>query len=385
MEPCRHCGTETKLVLNLGNQPIANALQASASEPEQTYPLHFMNCHSCGLYQATTLQPDKIFGAQYPYMTSVAKTYVNQCNEWAQKLLTKLTPKRVLEIGCNDGHLLQNFKNFDHLGIDPSSSVTYLAKQNGINIETEYWSLETATKYATEKKFDLIIANNVLAHTPNLNDFVEGVYFALDPEGVFVFEVPYVKTLLDATQFDTIYHEHYSYFSKSTLIKIFSAHKLKIFHFEDIPTHGGSLRVYAGHLENTSAPTIAHVEDEKISHENFSKTAQMMKFQWLHGLAELKMKGKQIVAFGAAAKGTVFCNYIGIDSDFIDYCVDESPLKQHKFTPGTRIPIKPLETINETKPDIIVILPWNFRKEIEEKLSFAKSWNAKFISRAENG
>jgi SAM-dependent methyltransferase len=361
-ENCRHCGQESELILDLGFQPIANNLK-TATITETLYPLRFYGCNNCGLYQTTTLSPDLIFGAQYPYMTSVSKSYVDQCNEWAKRILESTTPKSVLEIGCNDGHLLQNFKHLKHFGVDPSESVTKLARDKGLNVQTAYFSLDFANQLS---KFDLIMANNVMAHTPNLNDFVEGVRTCLDLDGLFVFEVPNAKHLIDQVQFDTIYHEHYSHFSKDTLYNLFKAFDMKVIKYEDIGTHGGSIRGYVTH--STAPPPEIAKPNEKIDHRNFKTNAQKIKYEWLYFLAGQKQRGKQIAAFGSAAKGTVFLNYVGVDSDFINYCVDDSPLKQGKFIPGTEIQVVPVDQLIKDQPDTVIILPWNFRKEIEAKL-----------------
>lgn len=356
---CRSCDSKLRQVLDLGNQPIANSLLTSLSEPEMTYPLIFSCCTSCGLYQTEhNLDSSTIFKADYPYFSSIGKSYVVQCEALAKKLIKECNPKSVLEIGCNDGYMLENFRHLEHLGIDPCDSVASIGRSKGLHIETGFFG---SRKFGV---YDLIIANNVLAHVPELNGFIEGIRNNLSNQGVAIVEVPNTKTTFDQGAFDQIYHEHYSYFTRASLAYMFHMHGMAVVRMEDIQSHGGSLRAIFRLM-----PSSYVEQKEFIEEKAFLQKTKTIKFEYQQILNKLKDNGNNIIAYGAAAKGNVFLNYLGIKSDIIDYCVDETPAKQGKYLPGSRIPIlSPFSLEINEKPDYCLILPWNFREEISEKI-----------------
>lgn len=300
----------------------------------------------------------------------------------------------VYELACNDGYLLQYFKPYQIpvCGVEPAENVAQEAKRKGIEVEVQFWAEDTAREIVQNRgKADLIIGNNVLAHVPDINSFVEGIRVALKDEGTVTLEFPHLLKLIKYNQFDTVYHEHFSYFSLGTVIKIFQDHALKIYDVEELPTHGGSLRVYAALETNRkyeTADTIRRILKEEqemgllevANYENFSKKVLKIKIDSLRLLCELKEKGAKIAAFGAAAKGNTFLNYCGIGREFIDFAADSSVAKQGLYLPGTRIPITSLDKIREIKPNYIVFLAWNLKEELAQTLEYTREWNCKFIT-----
>ena len=299
----------------------------------------------------------------------------------------------VVEIASNDGYLLQYFKQYGIpvLGIEPASGTAEVAIKNGISTDITFFDTSYANEMSNSgKSADLIIGNNVLAHNPNLNDFVKGLRMALKPEGVITMEFPHLLKIIEGNQFDTIYHEHFSYFSFYTVQKLFGSHQIDLFDVEEIPTHGGSLRIYGKHSSDKSKKISDRVkyllEKEKKfnlldlnTYYNFSKKVQLTKRKLLQFLIEGKNSKKIVIGYGAPAKGNTLLNYCGIRTDFIEYTVDRNPLKQNKYLPGTHIPIKSPDEIKKDKPDYLLILPWNIKDEIMEQMSFIKEWGGKFI------
>jgi SAM-dependent methyltransferase len=300
---------------------------------------------------------------------------------------------RVIEIASNDGYLLQFFQaqSIPVLGIEPATNVAQVAIEKGVDTLVKFFGVETAQELVGQgKKADLLLGNNVLAHVPNINDFVAGMKIVLKPEGIITMEFPHLLRLIEQSQFDTIYHEHFSYLSFVTVEKIFAHHGLTLFDVEELPTHGGSLRIYAKHSENNKikidqrVEALKEVERQKglgnlETYLNFSRKVQETKRKLLSFLIQVKIDGKTVVGYGAAAKGNTLLNYCGIRTDFIDYTCDRSPHKQGKFLPGTHIPIYSPDKIAETKPDYVLILPWNLKEEITQQLNYIREWGGKFV------
>jgi len=363
---------------------------------EPCYPLEVYVCNNCYLVQLDEYEsPEKIF-YDYPYFSSYSQIWLKHAKDYVDKMINMFginNRSSVVEIASNDGYLLQYFveKSVPVLGIEPAANVAEIARKKGIPTEVSFFGTETAKKLAKEGKYaDLLLGNNVLAHVPNLNDFVKGLKFLLKPQGVITMEFPHLMRLMEETQFDTIYHEHFSYFSFLTVEKIFSTHGLTIFDVEELPTHGGSLRIYACHKEdktnNISLRCLELKQREidagyaSIDHYSyFSERVAALKRSILKYLIQLKEDGKTIVGYGAPAKGNTLLNYCGIGTDFIDYTVDRNPHKQGHYLPGSHIPVKAPDKVKETKPDYLFILPWNIKDEIMEQMAFIKEWGGKFV------
>jgi len=398
---CRFCSSsEMLLFVDLGHTAISNAfvVKEQLFQPEIIYPLNVFVCKECFLVQIDEYQKREcIFSHEYVYFSSISKTWLKHAEKYVEKV-TELfhigKDSFVVEIASNDGYLLQNFvkKKIPCLGIEPTQSTAEKAIEKGVNTIVEFFDTRLAERLNAEmKQADLIIGNNVLAHVPNLNDFVNGMKILLKPYGAITMEFPHFLKLIEKVEFDTIYHEHYSYFSFSSIKRIFKRSGLDIFDVEELPTHGGSLRIYAKHEDDDtkiiSSSAYNLLEREKIegidiieTYQGFQDKVIRIKNNFLQYIISEKLQNKRIVGFGAAAKGNTFLNFCGIKSDVIEYVVDETPVKQGKFLPQSHIPVVPLEQLREDNPDIIVILPWNFEKEIIEKLSFAREWGAKFVT-----
>ncbi|MBI5396233.1 MAG: methyltransferase domain-containing protein [Verrucomicrobia bacterium] len=398
---CRFCASnQLDLFVDLGHTAIANAfvLEKQLYKPEAVYPLKVFVCRQCRLVQVDEYEKvEYIFSQEYVYFSSVSKHWLEHCRQYAQKA-TKLFGlsgrSLVVEIASNDGYLLKNFKQagIPCLGIEPTQSTADQAIRQDIETFVEFFGTALAQRLAAEgRQADLLIGNNVLAHVPNLNDFVAGLKLALKPTGVITMEFPHLHRLIQNNEFDTIYHEHYSYFSFLAVQRIFRHHELEIFDVEELPTHGGSLRIYAKHVPDCSKPIAASVGklldmekaagvDTPAYYQGIQHRIHETKNTFLHFLIGEKMKGRRIIGFGAAAKGNTFLNYCGIKSDLIEFVVDETPIKQGKFLPQSHIPVVGFDRIAAAKPDLIVILPWNFKNEIVEKLAFARQWGARFVT-----
>jgi SAM-dependent methyltransferase len=379
---------------------IANAFleKKQLHETENLYSLKVLICENCFLAQLEkSPEKEEIFTSGYVYFSSISKSWLEHSKNYVHKVIPLLGLNKdsfVVEIASNDGYLLQYFRQagIPCLGIEPTQSTADIALGRGIDTWVKFFCVDTARQLVKEKKkADLIIGNNVLAHVPDLNDFVQGLKTCLSNYGVATFEFPHLIKLIDQVQFDTIYHEHYYYFSLYTIKKIFESHGFDVFDVEEIPTHGGSLRVYIKHQANDQQRITRRVNKvlekeldcgvNKIGYySDFQNKADTVCETFKSYLHKEKSNGKEIVAFGAAAKGNTFLNYCGIGSDLISYVVDETPAKQWKYLPQSHIPIYPISCLAARKPDVIVIIPWNFKNEILDKLKFTKEWGAKLVS-----
>ncbi len=395
---CRFCSTPlTHSFCDLGMSPLSNAYLSSAqlNQMEPFFPLHAYVCDTCYLVQLQEFQsPEKIFG-DYAYFSSYSESWLAHAQAYTEAMSSRFelnSHSQVIEIASNDGYLLQYFKQkgIPVLGIEPAANVAEVALQKGIPTLTKFFGVATANALARDKLHaDLLLGNNVLAHVPDLNDFVAGMKILLKPDGVITMEFPHLLRLMQENQFDTIYHEHFSYFSFTTVEKIFAKHGIALFDVDELPTHGGSLRIYGRHSEAGGKPT-ARIEDLKLreraarltDHSAYSAFAEQVR-ETKRGLLEFLIKtkraGKHIVGYGAAAKGNTLLNYCGVRQDFLDYTVDRSPHKQGKYLPGTHIPIYAPDKIRETKPDFVLILPWNLKSEVVEQMAHIRAWGGKFI------
>jgi SAM-dependent methyltransferase len=363
---------------------------------EPFYPLHVFVCEKCFLVQLEEyVSPEAIF-KEYAYFSSYSDTWLQHAKTYTEMAISRfrLTPDSlVVELASNDGYLLQYFveKRIPALGIEPAENVARMAIRKGVPTLVRFFGEKLAIELARkERKSDLIIGNNVLAQVPDLNDFVKGMKILLKPKGTITIEFPHLLRLMEENQFDTIYHEHFSYFSLLTTEKVFDAHGLTLFDVEEILTHGGSLRVYVRHAEEISRPVGKRVTDLRARETargmtdmnyylEFGKQVCKTKRKILEFLIRAKWEGKTVVGYGAPGKGNTLLNYCGIRTDFLDYTVDRSPYKQGKFLPGTHIPIHHPDKIRESQPDYVLILPWNLKNEIMDQLAYIKEWGGKFV------
>ncbi|MBK7894892.1 MAG: class I SAM-dependent methyltransferase [Candidatus Promineifilaceae bacterium] len=396
---CRFCGNNLKhTFVDLGMSPLCESYLSmdQLNQMEPFYPLYVYVCDSCYLVQLEEyVTPEHIF-TEYAYFSSYATSWLEHVKNYTHQMIDRFGLNKdsfVVEVASNDGYLLQYFveKNVPVLGIEPALNVAKKAEEIGVPTLTEFFGVECATKLAAEgKQADLIAGNNVLAQVPDLNDFVAGLKILLKPEGVITIEFPHLMRLMEENQFDTIYHEHFSYFSLITSEKIFAGHGMTIFDVEELPTHGGSLRIYARHADDDSKPLsdrlIALREreleagfTEMSSYADFAEQVKETKRKLLAFLIQAKREGKTVVGYGAPGKGNTLLNYCGIRTDFLDFTVDRNPYKQGKFLPGTRIPIFHPDRIAEIQPDYVFILPWNFKDEIIEQMSFIREWGGQFV------
>jgi SAM-dependent methyltransferase len=378
--------------------PLSNAFlqpeQLDAMEPY--YPLHARVCERCFLVQLGEFErPEKIFG-DYPYFSSFSETWLRHAREYAEQALGRfpLTAESlVVEVASNDGYLLQYFRErgIPVLGVEPAQNVAKAAIEKGIPTLTQFFGKATAAAMQSAgQQADLLVANNVLAHVPELHDFVEGLRLALKQNGTIVLEFPHLLRLIQGSQFDTIYHEHFSYFSFLTAEDVLMRHGLAVFDVEEIPTHGGSLRVYACHAGGDFRAPQARVSKlrslemaagirELGTYEAFGQKVREAKRALLRFLIEAKDAAKSIVGYGAPAKGNTLLNYCGVGTDFLDYTADISPHKQGRYLPGSHIPIHHPDRIRQTRPDYVLILPWNLRDEIVKQLAFIRQWGGRFV------
>jgi SAM-dependent methyltransferase len=396
---CRFCDSPLHhTFVDLGMSPLSNSyLRADQlGQPESFYPLHARVCENCFLVQLEQFEnPEKIFG-DYAYFSSYSESWLKHARRFAEHAIEKFNlgaKSLVVEVASNDGYLLQYFqqKGIFVLGVEPARNVAEAAIKKGIRTVSKFFGIDTARELQADGlRADLIVANNVLAHVPDLGDFVSGLKVALKPSGVISVEFPHLLRLIQGNQFDTIYHEHFSYFSFSTVEEIFHNHGLAVFDVEELRTHGGSLRVSSCHQENSSRPvqaSVAKLREQEIvagirnleTYAGFSEQVRETKRALLDLLIRLKREGKSVVGYGAAAKGNTLLNYCGIGKDFLDYSVDASPHKQDHFLPGTHIPIYHPDKIRSTRPDYVVILPWNLRDEIIVQLTDIRTWRGRFI------
>jgi SAM-dependent methyltransferase len=366
------------------------------NEMEPFYPLHVYVCERCLLVQLQEyVRPATIF-TEYAYFSSYSDSWLQHAKSYTDLMVERFNigaQSQVVELASNDGYLLQYFvqKGIPVLGVEPAANVAQAAIKKGIPTVVKFFGAKTAQELSAERgKAALLLGNNVLAHVPDLNDFVAGMKIMLKPKGLITMEFPHLMRLMEENQFDTIYHEHFSYFSLAIVEKVFAAHRLTIFDVEALPTHGGSLRIYACHSEDTGKPVTQRVIDLKVREEAagfmrlktylcFAKKVEETKRNLLNFLTQAKREGKSIAGYGAPGKGNTLLNYCGIRTDFIDYTVDRNPYKHGKYTPGTHIPIYDPGKISETKPDYIFILPWNLKTEIMKQLAYVREWGAQFV------
>jgi SAM-dependent methyltransferase len=397
--PCRLCGTPLHhTFVDLGKSPLCESF-LSADEldgVERFYPLHVRICEDCLLVQLEAYVPGEEIFRDYAYFSAYSDSWVEHARVYTGGMIERFLlgeDSLVLELASNDGYLLQHFvqRGIPCLGIDPAENVAEAARARGVETIVDFFGSRLASQLVAEgRRADLIAANNVLAQVPPLNDFVAGIQIVLAPHGVATIEVPHLLRLIEGLQFDTIYHEHYSYFSLTTMVRLFAEHGLQVFDVEELPSHGGSLRVFVQRADSgpheVSASVIRVLGDEHAGgydslegYRDFADRVVEIKWGLLELLIGLRREGKQVVGYGAPGKGNTLLNYCGIRTDLLDYTVDRNPFKHGKFLPGTQIPIYPPERIEETRPDCILILPWNLQKEIAAQLSYVQAWGAKLI------
>lgn len=398
---CRHCGCELSLpFIDLGTAPPSNAYltEADLSAPEKWYPLRVFVCTECWLVQTEDYaHRAELFSDDYAYFSSFSTTWLQHAEQYVLSAAQRFSLGKdslVVEVASNDGYLLQYVKNcgIPCLGIEPTTSTANAARDRDIEVIEEFFGVKLARKLAAKgKRADLMVANNVLAHVPDINDFVAGFALLLKPEGVATFEFPHLLKLVQENQFDTIYHEHFSYLSLTAVIHIFTANGLGVFDVEEHSTHGGSLRVFAQRVDSGLQARSARV-DELLQREAqagmldadyytcFQANADRVKNDFLAFLLEARREGKRVVAYGAAAKGNTLMNYAGIRPDLISFVVDRNPAKQGKYTPGSRIPILDEQRLHQQKPDYVIILPWNLQEEVMRQLAYIRAWGGQFVS-----
>ena len=363
---------------------------------EPHYPLKVLLCSECWLVQLPAVtRPEDIF-SDYAYFSSFSETWLRHAEDYVEKMVQRFgfnENHSVIEIASNDGYLLQYFaqRGIPVLGIEPAANVAKAAVEKGIPTLVKFFGTETAREMVTEgKNADLLLGNNVLAHVPNLNDFIAGMKTVLKPGGVITMEFPHLMRLMAGNQFDTIYHEHFSYFSFLSVEQAFARHGINMFDVEELTTHGGSLRIYGRHEKDETLPVTKNVTelreceiregfDRLETYQGFAKQVEETKRSLLEFLIQAKREGKTIVGYGAAAKGNTLLNYCGIRTDFLDYTVDLNPHKQGHFLPGTRIPIYAREKLRDTRPDYVLILPWNLKDEIASQMAHIREWGGRFV------
>jgi hypothetical protein len=397
---CRFCKVELRhTFVDLGMSPLCESFlrPEQINQMESFYPLHVFVCDKCFLVQLEEfVSPEKIF-TEYAYFSAFSDSWLEHARRYTEQMIERfhLNGKSlVVELASNDGYLLQYFvrSKVPVLGIEPAVNVAKVAvEKRNVPTLVKFFGERLAKELAGEgKQADLLLGNNVLAQVPDLCDFVAGMKVLLKPQGVLTMEFPHLLQLIEGNQFDTIYHEHFSYFSFLTTEKIFAAHGLVLFDVEELPTHGGSLRIYVRHRDDNSKPVSYRVVELKAreeaaglasidSYRSFAEKVKNTKRQLLECLIHAKQQGKSIVGYGAPGKGNTLLNYCGVGTDFIDYTVDRNPYKHGQFTPGTHIPIYPPERIRETRPDYLLILPWNLKNEIIQQMGHIREWGGKFI------
>ncbi len=399
---CRHCGAPLKQVFaDLVFSPVSNSMltKKGLQNPESYYPLKVFVCQQCFLVQIDEVnKPEDFFNEDYTYYSSFSTSWLNHSRRYVEMMMDRFQfneQSQIIEIGSNDGYLLQYFKDYNVpvLGIDPSEGTDIEAEKKGVPTICEFFSSRVAKTYIVDKglKADLILGNNVLAHDPRINDIVEGLKIALKDNGVITIEFPHLMSLIENDQFDTIYHEHFFYLSLTAIKTIFESQGLDLFDVEELPTHGGSLRIFAKHKEDKSKQVSHRVGDfiareikagvrTKEYYDNFQLTIDNIKNEALIFLIEEKRKGKSFIGYGAASKGNTFLNYCGIKgTEFINFVVDASTHKQNKYLPGSHIPVVSEEKITQLKPNYVIILPWNLKNEIIDQLSYIRNWDGKFV------
>lgn len=399
MPKCRFCGTQIEhSFVDLGMSPLCQThiLPDELNKYETFYPLHAFVCSECWLVQLDEfVSPEEIF-SDYDYFSSFSSSWVDHAKKYSEKMVRELDlndESLVVEIASNDGYLLQHFvdASIPVLGVEPAANIAEVALEKGIRTVVEFFGEDTArglkSRYGSA---DLLLGNNVLAHVPDINDFVKGMKVLLGEKGTITMEFPHLLNLIELNQFDTIYHEHFSYLSFFTVQRIFAHHGLTLFDVEEIPTHGGSLRIYARHDADSNravSENVVNLLDKEISYglsdleiyKRYTEKVKETKRKLLSFLIEAKTAGKTVVGYGAPGKGNTLLNYCGIRQDFLDYTVDLSTQKQGKYTPGCRLPILDPSVLKETRPDFVLVLPWNLIDEISRQHSYIKEWGGKFV------
>ncbi|NQW10311.1 MAG: class I SAM-dependent methyltransferase [Alphaproteobacteria bacterium] len=395
---CRFCGASRhSLVVDLGEQVPANAYVSAnmVDQPERHYPLRAVVCHDCWLVQLDYVVPPETIFRDYVYLSSYSPSWVAHAGRFVESAVRRFglgADNLVLEIASNDGYLLKHVveRGIPCLGVEPAENVAALARASGIPTETGFFNRSMAERLRTHGALaDLIVANNVLAHVPCPGALVSGLPEVLSPEGVVSIEVPHLQRLLEGAEFDTIYHEHYSYFSLSFIRRLFQAHGLRVFDVEHLVTHGGSLRVYACHM-TAGHPTSSAVDktlaaertagiERAATYSSFDSNVHRIRDDLLAFIRDVRRNGKSVVGYGAAAKGNTLINYCGLGPSDIDYVVDQNPLKQGHLLPQSRIPILAPDQLARTRPDFVLILPWNLREEIVQSMSHIREWGGRFV------
>ena len=398
---CRHCSAELKLTLvDLGSAPPSNAYLTiqKLQNPEKWFPLRVLVCEQCWLVQTEDFaQADELFDADYAYFSAFSSSWLAHSQRYVSDMAQRFSLNEqsyMVEVAANDGYLLQYVKalSIPCTGIEPTASTAIAARAKGIDIVEKFFGVNLAKQLVADgKQADLTAANNVLAHVPDINDFVAGFTALLKPNGVATFEFPHLLNLIELNQFDTIYHEHFSYLSLSSVQQIFAANGLSVFDVQELPTHGGSLRVFAQRTDtglqviNDQVRLLLQKEESAGMrtaeyYTGFQGKSEKVKDDFVAFLIEAKRKGKSVAAYGAAAKGNTLMNFAGIRSDLIQFAVDKNPAKQGKYMPGSRIPIVSEDRLIEERPDYVVILPWNLREEVMQQLAYVQEWGGKFVT-----
>ena len=396
---CRFCNrTLEHVFVDLGMSPLCESILSvdQLNRMEPFYPLKVYVCSNCFLVQLEEyVSPEDIF-TEYDYFSSYSDSWLEHCKDYTDLMIERFNLEKrhhVVELASNDGYLLQYFveKGIPCLGVEPAKNIAKVAIEKGIPTIAEFFGVNLARKMAEEgQTADLLLGNNVLAQVPDLNDFVGGIKIVLKPQGIITIEFPHLMRLMEGNQFDTIYHEHFSYFSFIAVEKIFAEHWITLFDVDELKTHGGSIRVYGRHAEDATNPVTDRVREMKSrelqagfermeTYSSFAEKVKETKRRILEILIDLKRQGKTIVGYGAPGKGNTLLNYCGIRSDFLDYTVDRNPYKHGKFTPGTHIEIFPPDRIKQDRPDYLFILPWNLKDEIIQQMAFIGEWGGKFI------
>jgi len=394
---CRYCKAPLSVSFaDLGMTPLSNAYlkPEELERMEPFYPLHAWVCGKCFLVQLEQFEtPDRIFGDDYAYFSSYSDLWLDHARQYVEMMAKRFAPRFVMEIASNDGYLLQYFvqRKVPVLGVEPAANVAAAAEKKGVPSLVKFFGTATAQELvAAGKRPDLLVGNNVLAHVPDLHDFVEGMRVVLAPQGVITMEFPHLLRLMQENQFDTIYHEHFSYFSLLVVERVFAAHQLTIFDVEELTTHGGSLRIFARHAAHAGLPVTPRVEalrarekqaglEKLATYSAFADQVKATKRALLRFLVEANESGKKVAAYGAPAKANTLLNYCGVRRDLLEYTVDRSPQKQGRFLPGTHIPVYAPEKLRETRPDYVVVLPWNLKDEIVPQLAYVAGWGGKLV------
>ncbi len=396
---CRLCGQALSFVMvDLGKSPLCQTMldRTQLNQMEPFYPLRVFVCGSCSLVQLEEfVSPAEIF-SDYNYFSSYSDSWLDHARRYVEEMISRFnlgSSSQVVELASNDGYLLQYFRaaGVPVLGIEPAANVAEVARNRGIKTMIEFFDAELGRRLRSDGlQADLLLGNNVLAQVPDLNGFVAGMKSLLAPDGVITIEFPHLFALISENQFDTIYHEHFSYFSFTTASRVFAAHGLTLWDVEELPTHGGSLRIFGRHAADASKPVTARVTamlererrlgvDDLRTYADFGRQVERLKRQLLAFLIEARNQGETVVGYGAPGKGNTLLNYCGIRTDLLDYTVDRSPAKHGRYLPGTHIPVYTPERIFETKPDYVLILPWNLRSEIARQMAGISEWGGRFV------